>query len=228
MFLGVSCEPRETNSSFYGLFSEAALKVSFKRLQTFFVINLVIPNALILFLSALIFFIPGEIGEKKGFGITVTLALCVNLTVFTEFIPMSSKSFPRLFSYLLSSIVLSCLSMVIGTISVNVMVDDSHEDVVEGKDGSNCDARRYSSRGFSSVVGNNSDEQENTGSRQSDHHHASTEKEHKKSDKEIFSSLTDIWGKTKKRMSRRQVEKLIGGVYLCFIVLYTIIFFVSM
>ena len=100
-------------------FSDAVITVTFKRLPTYFVINLVIPTVLLLGISSLTFFIPGEIGEKLSYGVTVTLSLCVNLTIFTDFMPMTSKTFPRLFTYILSSIILSCMSMVLATISVN-------------------------------------------------------------------------------------------------------------
>ena len=102
-----------------GAFSAAVITLTFKRLETFFVINLIIPTVLLLGISSLTFFIPGEIGEKLSYGATVTLSLCVNLTIFTDFIPMTSKTFPKLFTFILSSIVLSCISMVLATFSVN-------------------------------------------------------------------------------------------------------------
>ena len=50
-----------------------------------------VPNAALLFLSGLTFFLPPELGERVGYGVTILLAMCVNLIVVTEFLPETSK-----------------------------------------------------------------------------------------------------------------------------------------
>ena len=101
------------------------MSLTFKRLSSFFVKNLIIPHTLILFLSTLIFFIPGQVGEKITFGITVTLTIVVNLSIVSEFLPHSSTSYPKLYQFYLCSVVLSGLSLVLSTISVNLVYHDS-------------------------------------------------------------------------------------------------------
>ena len=86
----------------------------------FYVRNLILPNGLLLALSSLTFFIPGEAGERIGFGVTVTLALCVNLIIVIDFIPETSKTIPNLCSYFLTSIFLSGFSLLLATLSLNI------------------------------------------------------------------------------------------------------------
>ena len=102
-----------------GEFGIIHLTVTFKRLSKFYVQNLILPNAVLLSLCTLTFFIPGEIGEKVSFGVTLTLALCVNLMIVTDFVPETSKTFPKICTYFLLSIVFSCISIVIATLSIN-------------------------------------------------------------------------------------------------------------
>ena len=87
-----------------------SVSVVYKRLSLFYVENLILPNALLLALSSLTFFIPGDNGEKISFGVTVTLALCVNLTLVTSFVPQTSTTFPRICTYFFLSIVLFSLA----------------------------------------------------------------------------------------------------------------------
>ena len=84
--------------------------------------NLILPNALLLALSSLTFFLPGESGDRIAFGATVTLALCVNLVIVIDFIPETSKTFPNLCNYYLASIFCSGFSLLLATISLNTHV----------------------------------------------------------------------------------------------------------
>ena len=94
--------------------------MEYKRLPGFYVRNLLLPNALLLSLSGLIFFLPCEGGERVGFGITVTLALCVNLVIVIEFIPETSKTIPEICDYFLVSIFLSGCSLLLAAVILNL------------------------------------------------------------------------------------------------------------
>ena len=94
--------------------------LEYKRLPGFYVRNLLLPNAVLLALSSLIFFLPCEGGERVGFGITVTLALCVNLVIVIEFIPETSKTIPEICDYFLVSICLSGCSLLLAAVILNL------------------------------------------------------------------------------------------------------------
>ena len=103
-----------------GKYTSIHFSLEYKRLPGFYVRNLLLPNALLLSLSGLIFFLPCEGGERVGFGITVTLALCVNLVIVIEFIPETSKTIPEICDYFLVSISLSGCSLLLATLVLNL------------------------------------------------------------------------------------------------------------
>ena len=176
-------------TSLDGSFSDAVVTVTFKRLQTYFVVNLVIPTVLLLGISSLTFFIPGEIGEKLSFGVTVTLSLCVNLTIFTDFIPMTSKTFPKLFTYILSSILLSCISLVLATVSVNFV-----------------------------KINNNSKDESQVAAFESPFTNMAL--------KELTNRV--CLNKTKKKITNRKFDIVIGFIYMLGVTMYSVIFFATM
>ena len=59
-------------------------------------------------------------GDRIGFGVTLTLALCVNLMIVTEFIPETSKTIPEVCNYFLCNMFLSSASIAMATFSINL------------------------------------------------------------------------------------------------------------
>ena len=108
--LGTKCERLETTYSI-GKFSAVHFTVDFKRESGFYVRNLILPNAVLLALTSLVFFLPSDLGDRVGFGVTVTLALCVNLVIVIDFLPETSKTIPDICGYFLTSICLSGLAL---------------------------------------------------------------------------------------------------------------------
>ena len=88
-------------------------KIRFERLQTFYTRILIWPNIFLLSLSSLMFFLSSETSDRPGFGVSVLLALSVNMVVMTEFIPYTSRSFPRVGDYFLGSIIICSLGVVL-------------------------------------------------------------------------------------------------------------------
>ena len=116
--LETSCKRLEEN--FQGKrFSQLQFELVFERLNTFYVKNLLLPNALLLGVTALVFFLPVDCGERIGYGVTLTLALCVNLMIVTEYIPETSRTFPDVGNYFLNSIILSTLAIILAALSIN-------------------------------------------------------------------------------------------------------------
>ena len=114
-----SCERREIVSKGHR-FSYLTFSASFKRLSDFYIRNLLLPNAGLLALSSLIFILPADGGDRIGFGVTLTLSLCVNLMIVTDFIPETSKTIPEICNYFLINIFLSSLSIALATLSINM------------------------------------------------------------------------------------------------------------
>ena len=103
-----------------GFYSFLNFTLKFQRLSNFYLRNIVLPNTSLLILSTLVFFIPFEIGERIGYGVTIMLALCVNLIIVTEYLPETSKTIPIVCHYFFLSILLSSASLLVSTIMVNV------------------------------------------------------------------------------------------------------------
>ena len=116
--LETSCKRLEENFQ-EKRFSQLQFELVFERLNTFYVKNLLLPNALLLGVTALVFFLPVDCGERIGYGVTLTLALCVNLMIVTEYIPETSRTFPDVGNYLLNSIILSTLAIILAALSIN-------------------------------------------------------------------------------------------------------------
>ena len=89
-------------------------------MDKFYVQNLILPTGILLALSSLIFFLPSELSDRIGYGITVTLALCVNLVIVIDFIPETSRTIPSLCTYFLVSICLSGFSILLSAVSLNM------------------------------------------------------------------------------------------------------------
>ncbi len=96
-----------------GTFTSLWFTVKLERLDSHYVRNLILPNAILLAITCLTFFLPYECGERIGFAMTVTLALCFNLIAVVGFVPESSKSMPNVSIYFLTSISFSALSLII-------------------------------------------------------------------------------------------------------------------
>ena len=89
-------------------------------MDKFYVQNIILPTGILLALSSLIFFLPSELSDRIGYGITVTLALCVNLVIVIDFIPETSRTIPSLCTYFLVCICLSGFSILLSTVSLNI------------------------------------------------------------------------------------------------------------
>ncbi|XP_075253299.1 neuronal acetylcholine receptor subunit alpha-6-like [Convolutriloba macropyga] len=184
-----------------GIFGLVHLTVIFKRLSKFYVQNLILPNAVLLSLCTLTFFIPGEIGEKVSFGVTVTLALCVNLMIVTDFVPQTSKTFPKICTYFLLSIVLSCLSLLIATLSINVKPKQIQEKTYEISTLTSQNGYASHERNGSSLPG-------------------------EIEDKNSYIQRQAI--KLLSKITRKRLDMLLGVIYLTGTLLFTLLFVNSM
>ena len=109
------------------------LNIDLQRMDKFYVQNLILPTGILLALSSLIFFLPSELSDRIGYGITVTLALCVNLVIVIDFIPETSRTIPSLCTYFLVCICLSGFSILLSTVSLNIASSHSQNETTVSK-----------------------------------------------------------------------------------------------
>ncbi|XP_075239445.1 neuronal acetylcholine receptor subunit alpha-6-like [Convolutriloba macropyga] len=202
-----SCSDSLTEVTTNGRFSFVVLTLVYRRLPKFYVQNLILPNAFLLSLSSLTFFIPGNTGEKIGFGVTVTLALCVNLMIVVDFVPETSQTFPLICTYYFLSIVLSCFSLLLATVSVNWETKKcANED-------SNIATSEFQLNNITNLRNNSGIPRRNEG--------PGMEVWRKMRQIEInLKNLQELFAK----LSKQSVDRILGLVYLIGSVVYSVLF----
>ena len=110
--LETSCEKIE-GSLHRGVYSGLSYKIHYKRLETFYTRILLWPNVCLLSLSSLMFFLPSGSSDRQNFGMTVLLTLSVNMMIITDFIPETSRNFPRICNYFLASFFLCVVGVLL-------------------------------------------------------------------------------------------------------------------
>ena len=76
--------------------STIILNILIRRKYTFFIMNLVVPCALIACMIFLVFVLPAKSGERISLGITVMLSMAIFQELSSEKLPSSSDNYPLL------------------------------------------------------------------------------------------------------------------------------------
>ncbi|KAJ8015604.1 hypothetical protein DPEC_G00027840 [Dallia pectoralis] len=105
-----------------GMYSFPFITYSFilKRLPLFYTLFLIIPCLGLSFLTALVFYLPSDEGEKLSLSTSVLVSLTVFLLVIEEIIPSSSKVIPLIGEYLLFIMIFVTLSIIVTVFVINV------------------------------------------------------------------------------------------------------------
>lgn len=98
------CCPRET-------VQRNIIKLQFKRRRTYYVVNVLLPTALLSVCVVWTFLLPTESGERIGYSLTILLSFTVFLTITNDLLPPSCKQIPVFATYLLIVLILSLLSV---------------------------------------------------------------------------------------------------------------------
>ena len=93
--------------------------IKLRRKPLFFTINIIIPCILISFLSACVFYLPADAGEKITMCISVMLALVVFILLMTKILPPTSITVPLIAKFLLFVFIMNILSVLITVLIIN-------------------------------------------------------------------------------------------------------------
>lgn len=75
-------------------FSIVAFSVTIERRSLFYLVNLIVPTAILSFLALITFLLPAESGERMGLAITLLLSMVVFMLLITDMIPHTSENHP--------------------------------------------------------------------------------------------------------------------------------------
>ncbi|XP_013388521.1 neuronal acetylcholine receptor subunit alpha-10 [Lingula anatina] len=101
-------------------YPDVTFTIHMQRRSMYYMINLVVPCMLIVFVTSLSFYLPPESGEKVSLGVTVLLTLTVFLLLVAENTPPQSEVVPLISQYFLLAIILVSLSTAATVLVVNL------------------------------------------------------------------------------------------------------------
>ncbi|KAI6243527.1 Acetylcholine receptor subunit alpha-type unc-63 [Aphelenchoides fujianensis] len=101
-------------------FTDLTYEIHLRRKTLFYTVNLMIPCVGISFLTALVFYLPSDGGEKISLCISILISLTVFFLLLVEIIPSTSLVIPLIGKYLLFTMVLVTLSVIVTVITLNV------------------------------------------------------------------------------------------------------------
>lgn len=101
-------------------FIDLTYEIHLRRKTLFYTVNLIFPSVGISFLTALVFYLPSDGGEKISLCISILISLTVFFLLLVEMIPSTSLVIPLIGKYLLFTMVLVTLSVVVTVITLNV------------------------------------------------------------------------------------------------------------
>nr|XP_004662306.1 acetylcholine receptor subunit delta [Jaculus jaculus] len=91
-----------------------------RRKPLFYIINILVPCVLISFMINLVFYLPGDCGEKTSVAISVLLAQSVFLLLISKRLPATSMAIPLVGKFLLFGMVLVTMVVMICVIVLNI------------------------------------------------------------------------------------------------------------
>ncbi|CAG9537308.1 unnamed protein product [Cercopithifilaria johnstoni] len=101
-------------------FIDLTYEIHLRRKTLFYAVNLIFPIVGISFLTALVFYLPSDGGEKISFCVSILISLTVFFLLLVEITPPTSLVIPLIGKYLLFTMVLVTLSIIITVITLNI------------------------------------------------------------------------------------------------------------
>uniref|UniRef100_A0A1I7W8U1 Acetylcholine receptor subunit alpha-type unc-63 n=1 Tax=Heterorhabditis bacteriophora TaxID=37862 RepID=A0A1I7W8U1_HETBA len=106
-------------------FIDITYEIHLRRKTLFYTVNLIFPSVGISFLTALVFYLPSDGGEKISLCISILISLTVFFLLLVEIIPSTSLVIPLIGKYLLFTMVLVTLSVVVTVVTLVRIATDS-------------------------------------------------------------------------------------------------------
>uniref|UniRef100_A0A1I8F275 Neur_chan_memb domain-containing protein n=2 Tax=Macrostomum lignano TaxID=282301 RepID=A0A1I8F275_9PLAT len=103
-----------------GAYLDLLFSLKIRRKTLFYGVNLICPCLAISFLTILVFYLPGDSGEKMSLSINILLSLTVFFLLIFDICPPTSLVVPLILKYLLFTMILVTLSVMATVIVLNV------------------------------------------------------------------------------------------------------------
>ncbi|XP_052784827.1 acetylcholine receptor subunit beta-like [Mya arenaria] len=103
--------------------------LSLKRQALQIMLNVILPIALLSFLSSCVFILPASCGEKASFSVTVFLSLCVFLTIVSEQLPKTADKLSIFNVYVFTQVIIATLVTLSTLIQIRLYHRDDHRKV---------------------------------------------------------------------------------------------------
>ncbi|KAL4231170.1 hypothetical protein ACF0H5_008752 [Mactra antiquata] len=100
--------------------SSLSFTINIRRKPIFYLINFMIPIALLSFLNTFVFILPCDSGEKTGYAIILFLSFAIFLLIVTEIMPEGMNTIPVISTYLLIECVFSTIIVIITIIQLRL------------------------------------------------------------------------------------------------------------
>ena len=101
-------------------YPDITFKIAMRRKILFYLVNLILPVALMTFMTVLVFYLPADSYEKVTLSISILTSLIVFFLLMLEVIPPSSLTVPLFGKYLLVTLILVSFSAVVSVYVLNV------------------------------------------------------------------------------------------------------------
>lgn len=116
---GSSIEEEEINNG-----SFAIMKLQFTRRPLYSIVNIVTPILILAIISTLVFFLPGNSGERIGYSVTAFLTFAVYLTMISDNLPKTSDPMSTLCYFLLCMVSISAGTALVTIFTLRIFHKD--------------------------------------------------------------------------------------------------------
>lgn len=121
---GSSIEVKEMDGS-----SIIYITFKFTRRPLYYVVNLILPIMILAVISCLVFFLPGNSGERVGYSVTAFLTFAVYLTMVSDNLPKTSDPMSTLCYFLMCMVAISAATALLTIFTLRIFHKDEKKPV---------------------------------------------------------------------------------------------------
>ncbi|XP_061175588.1 acetylcholine receptor subunit alpha-1-A-like [Saccostrea echinata] len=105
------------------------IEITLERKPTYYMVNFFLPIIILGILTALVFILPLESGERVGYSVTGFLTFAVYLTLIAEGMPRTSEPMAILSYYLMSMVVVSAAATIITVFTLRIFLKEEDDPI---------------------------------------------------------------------------------------------------